>query len=166
MTSQIKQYWSGLQQREQLVLLLGVVVVAGIIFYATIWRPWHIAINAMEAKLPKLRTDLIWMQQQSEQLKASEGSLTVSKAKGADQSLLSVIEQTAKRAKVSSAIQQMVPNRDNNEVRVVLDGVNFNQWVRWIDELFKQYGVNIKQVTAERDEDKPNTAEIRLTFVR
>jgi len=166
MIDSLKQYWSGLQARERMFLSWGGVAVALILFYIIIWRPWHIAIDAMEESIQPLRENLTWMRQQSEQIKSAGGANLRHQVKGADQSLLSVIEQTAKRAKVTAAIQQMVPNREKNEVRVVLDGANFNQWVRWIDDLFKQYGVDIKQVTAERDEDKPNIAEIRLTFVR
>lgn len=166
MANTLKQYWLGLQARERLVLGWGGVAVALILFYIAIWRPWHIAIDAMQESVQSQRQNLTWMRQQAEQIKSAGGANLKRQVKGEDQSLLSVIEQTAKQAKVRSAIQQMVPDRKKNEVRVVLDGANFNQWVRWIDELFKQYGVDIKQVTAERDEDKPNVAEIRLTFVR
>jgi len=79
---------------------------------------------------------------------------------------LAVIEKTAKTAKVKKAIQQMVPGKNRNEVRVVLEEANFNLWVQWVDVLFKQYNVQIKQVTAERDDDAPNIAEIRMTLER
>jgi general secretion pathway protein M len=162
----LKRYWSGLQPRERVVLSLGGVAVALIFFYSLIWRPWHLAIDHMERVVQPLRTNLVWMRQQSENLKASGGAGQAKAYQGANQSLLSVVEQTAKRAKVSSSIQQMVPAQNGNEVRVVLEDVNFNQWIRWIDDLFKRYGVDIKQVSAERDDDKPNTAEVRVTFVR
>ncbi len=166
MANSLKQYWLGLQARERLVLGWGGIIVTLIILYYFLLGPFYNAINTMEESIQPLRENLTWMRQQSDRLKSAGGANLGRQVKGGDQSLLSVIEQTAKRAKVSGAIQQMVPNKQKNEVRVVLDGANFNQWVRWIDELFKQYGVDIKQVTAERDEDKPNVAEIRLTFVR
>ena len=64
------------------------------------------------------------------------------------------------------AIQQMVPNQETGDVRVVLEGVDFNQWVRWIDDLYKNYGVDVTQINAEKDDEKPNLAEIRMTFFR
>jgi len=161
----LKKYWSGLQARERLILVCGGVVVALILFYALVWQPWHKAISEMEAKLPTMRSNLVWMRQQADTLANSGGGADKTYA-GADQSLLSVVEQSAGRANVKSAIQQLVPSQNGSEVRVVLDGVNFNQWIRWIDDLFKRYGVNIKQATAERNEDSPNIAEVRVTFVR
>ena len=162
----LKKYWAGLQPRERLILGGGGVIVALILFYALIWQPWHKSISNMEAALPPMRSNLVWMRQQAEMLASDGGQGANQSYAGADQSLLSVVEQSASKARVNGAIQQLVPSQNGNEVRVVLDGVNFNQWVRWVDDLFKRYGVNIKQVTAERDEDKPNVAEVRVTFIR
>lgn len=163
---EIKKYWIGLQPRERTILTLGALVVSVILFYALLFKPWHKALNHMEVALPTLRTDLVWMQQQSQALKTGSVKQSTAQLQGQGQSLLSVVEQTAKRANVSKAIQQMTPAQNSTEVRVVLDAVNFNQWLRWVDDLYKRYGVDIKQVTAERDEDVPNIAEIRVTFTR
>lgn len=162
----LKKYWAGLQSRERLILGGGGVIVALILFYVLIWQPWHKSISKMETALPPMRSNLVWMRQQAEMLANDGGQSANQSYVGADQSLLSVVEQSASKASVNGAIQQLVPSQNGTEVRVVLDGVNFNQWVRWIDDLFKRYGVNIKQVTAERDEDKPNIAEVRVTFTR
>ncbi|RBP49250.1 type II secretion system protein GspM [Arenicella xantha] len=162
-----KKYWSGLEDRERLTLSVGGIVVLIILFYMSVWRPWHVAIDTMNVSVQALRSNLIWMRQQSDNWAAIGGSgQSGSKFSGADQSLLSVVEKTANRSKLTKSIQQLVPSKDGSEVRVVLDGVDFNVWVTWIDHLYKQYGVDIKQVTAERDEDVPNVAEVRVTFVR
>lgn len=166
MANAVKNYWLKLEARERLILCVGAVLVSLILFYALIWQPWHKAIFEMEKSVQSLRTNLVWMKQQAKAIENGGGASVQQPAKGANQSLLSVIEQTAKTTKVRKAIQQMVPGRTPNEVRVVLEEADFNQWVKWIDLLFKQYGVQIKQVTAERDGDVPNIAEIRMTFER
>lgn len=163
---QIKMYWLGLQSRERLILTMGGVVVSGILLFALIFQPWHQSMSKMESALPEMRENLVWIRQQSDALKGGSVSQSAAKLQGQDQSLLSIVEKSSKKAQVSKAIQQMTPAENNSEVRVVLEDVNFNQWLRWIDELYKNYGVDIKQVTAERDDDEPNVAEIRVTFVR
>lgn len=163
---EIKKYWAGLQPRERIILTFGSLIVSIILLYALLFQPWYKALNHMETALPDLRTNLVWMRQQSQALKDGSVKQKAPKLQGRGQSLLSVVEQTAKRAQVSQAIQQMTPAQNNTEVRVVLDEVNFNQWLRWVDELYKRYGVDIKQVTAERDDDRPNIAEVRVTFIR
>jgi type II secretory pathway component PulM len=119
----------------------------------------------METVLPFKRADLVWMRQQSQLLK-NGGASNVQKFKGETQSLMAVVEQTAKTSGVSSAIQQMVPAENSQEVSIVLEEVSFNNWVRWVDLLQNQYGVSIKQLTADREDDQADLAEIRLTFIR
>jgi general secretion pathway protein M len=165
MSNSIKTYWMSLESRERLVLSWGAVAVTGILFYALIWQPWQKALSVREAAVHQLRLDSVWVTQQSEAL-GGGGKSGKKSFKGADQSLLSVIQQSAKEINVNKMIQQMVPNQTNDEVRVALEGVDFNQWVKWVDKLYKDYGVDITSINAEKDDEKPNIAEIRVTFVR
>ena len=162
----IQKYWRELQPRERLVLGWGGLLVALILFYALILQPWHRAISSMESALPNLRGNLVWMRQQAELIESGVGLSNKSNRTEGGQSLLSVLEKTAKDSKVQGAIVQVTPGQSGREVRVVLEDVNFNQWVRWVDILFQQYDVRTKQVSAERDEDRPNIAEIRVIFER
>ena len=162
----IKKYWADLQPRERLFLTLGGLVVTIVMLVTFLFKPWYKALNHMEMALPGLRANIVWMRQQAEALHNGSVKQARTPSLGRNQSLLSVLEQTSKKAQVSKAIQQMTPAQNNADVRVVLESVNFNQWLRWIDDLYKRYGVDIKQVTAERDDDEPNIAEIRVTFFR
>ncbi|MFT6408477.1 MAG: general secretion pathway protein M [Arenicella sp.] len=162
----LKKYWAGLQLRERMVLVWGAVVVAIILIYALLFQPFYQAIARMESALPDSRSNLVWMRQ-TDELLASGGGIAVSQTSaGAEESLLSVLESTARLAKIRKSIQQMVPTKNNSEVRVVLEDADFNQWLLWVDRLYKTNGVDIRQMTAERDDDRPNIAEIRVTFVR
>ena len=162
----LKKYWADLQPRERLILGWGGLIVLAILLYALLFQPLYRAIAHMESALPDLRSNLVWIRQ-TDELMERGGSVPVSQSsEGSNESLLSVVESTARQAKVRKSIQQMVPAKNNNEVRVVLEDADFNQWLRWVDTLYKRYGVDIRQVTAERDDDKPNIAEIRVTFFR
>jgi len=162
----ISSYWRQLEKREQITLAIGVSIVGLILFYALLWQPWHKAIAHMETAVQPKRADLVWMRQQAELVKNGGVVSAAKRIKGADESLLAVIEQTAKAHKLQKSIQQMVPGRSTQEVSVVLEEADFNQWVRWVDALSKQYAVNIKQLSAERDDERANIAEIRVTFER
>lgn len=161
-----KKYWADLQPRERLILFWGGLVVVAILLYALLLQPLYRAVSFMEASLPGLRSNLVWMRQTDQLLENGVGVSTSQLDAGAGESLLSVIESTARRAKIRKSIQQMVPGKNNAEVSVILEGADFNQWLRWVDILYKKNGVDIRQVTAERDDDKPNIAEIRVTFIR
>ena len=164
--NELKKYWLNLQPRERMVLGWGGLSVTAIILYALLFQPLYNAIAHMEQVLPGLRSNLVWIRQTDEMLERG-GSLTVSQTnEGSNESLLSVLESTARGAKIRESIQQMVPTKNNTEVRVVLDDADFNKWLLWVDTLYKKKGVDIRQVTAERDDDRPNIAEIRVTFFR
>lgn len=160
----LKKHWLELQARERLVLGWGSVIVVGILLYALLFQPLYRALAHMESALPGLRSNLVWMRQTDKLIDGGLSSVQV--IDGASDSLLSVIESSARRAKVRKAIQKMVPDQKSKEVRVTLEDVEFNSWLIWVDTLYKENGVDITQLTAERDEDKPNIAEIRVTFSR
>jgi len=162
----IKKYWFGLELRERWILGLGALFVALILFYALIWQPWHKAINDMSARLPSLRTNVQWMRQQAEIVRNGGVIQANSNIKGVNESLLSILEKTARANNLDKSIQQITPGQNNQEVRVVLEEASFNKWVSWIDLLYKDYLITVKQVTAERDGDKPDIAEVRGTFIR
>lgn len=166
MMDAIKQYWLNLATRERLIMSVGLLLVLLILFYALIWQPWHKAINSMNGYLPGLRSDLQWMRQQSDVVKNGGTVKVNSSIKGSGESLLSILEKTARANKLDKSIQQITPGKSAQEVRVVLEEASFNQWVSWIDVLYKDYLITVKQVTAERDEDKPDIAEVRATFER
>ena len=162
----IIEYWQELQPRERTVLSFGAVFGSCFIFYVLIWQPWHAAIDHMERVLPYKRIDLIWMRQQSETIVNGSAVNKIDQIKGENQSLLAVIEQTAKTSGVQKAIQQMIPQQDEQEVSVVLEETSFNKWLQWVDILKNEYAVNIKQLSADRDAKLADTAEIRVTFTR
>ncbi len=162
----IKNYWLELDFRERWIIGIGSVLVALILFYALIWQPWHKAIDKMSKSLPSMRSDLQWIRQQAETVQNGAIVKAVSNVKGVDDSLLSILEKTARASQLDKAIQQITPGQNTQEVRVVLEDASFNGWVSWIDLLYKDYLITVKQVTAERDEDKPDIAEVRATFER
>lgn len=162
----IIEHWQQLNARERIVLGCGSVLVGIILFYALLWQPWHRAIDTMQNAMPGLRANLVWMRQQSELINSGVNLSGKANVKGQGQSLLSVLEQTAKARRVQGAIVQMSPGQNDSEVRVVLEEVDFNRWVQWVDMLFQQYAVSVVQASVERDDDQPNVAEIRMTFAR
>lgn len=149
-----------------MVLSYGAIIVAAILFYALIWQPWQASLSFMKESVSSMRTNAVWMEQRAADMTQGGSAATNKPSRGADQSLLAVVEQTANQAGVRKAIQQIVPNQQNGDVRVVLESADFNKWVQWIDNLYKNYGVDISQINAEKDDEKPNLAEIRVTFFR
>ncbi len=162
----LKNYWNSLEQRERLVLGWGAFIVVVIVLYTFIWQPWRYSLSFMEQSVRQMRVDSVWMRQQADLVRNGGVSSRRDGAKGNNQSLLSIIQQTARQAQVDKSIQQMVPNQEGDEVRVTLESVDFNRWVGWVDNLYKNYAVDISQLNAEKEDDAPNKAEVRVIFIR
>lgn len=170
MKQTIINYWRGLEKREQLILSFGCLAVGLILFYAFVWQPWHTAISNMEKGIQSRREALTWMRQTSDMVKNGGVVSAAETVKDANQSLLSVVTKTARESNVNSYIQQMDPgnNTQSNaeQVNVVLEEADFNQWVLWVDELSREYSINITQLTVDKETDDPNIVELRVTFER
>ena len=158
-------FWHGLQPRERWMVGGGGLFAVLLLSHQLVWQPWQNAIDYMEESVVNHRINLVWMQQQAEQLQSGNVQITRSAVRGQDQSLMAVIEQTSRAAGVRDSIQQLLPRENNTQVSVVLEQTSFNKWVTWADTLQNQYGVTIIQLDAEREE-KPDQAEIRVTFSR
>lgn len=158
--------WQKLQPRERTIVSWGALATMLMLLYALVWSPWHAAIGHMESVVLFKRVDLVWMRQQATALGVSGAVAAQDNVKGASQSLMAVVERSAKASGVGESIQQMIPRQNNTEVSVVLESVSFSKWLRWVDMLEKQYAVTVKQLSAERDPTKPDIAEIRVTFSR
>lgn len=170
MKNTIINYWRQLEAREQYILGCGGLLVGLILFYALIWQPWHNAIAHMEDAIQDRRESLVWMKQSAEMVKNGAIVTESQVVKNADQSLLSVITQTARTSRINQFIQKMDPGTNvqtnTEQVNVVLEEADFNQWVRWVDDLSKNYAVNIMQLSVESETDEPNIVELRVTFER
>lgn len=163
----IKKWWGQLQARERLVLSVGSVVVSLILAYLFILEPWQTAMQHMSRVVPIKRSELAWMREQAEVMGAVNTSAqTNTNFIGRDQSLMSVLQQTANQQGLQKSIKQITPRPENDSVSVLMEEVSFNGWVRWVTDLERRYGVNVVQLSAERDDDKPDIAEIRVRFKR
>lgn len=163
LSSQLKQQlaakWQTLEQRERLTLMIGSIFVLIIIVYSFIWAPMQQSIHKHHDLLPAKRADLVWMQQQAENYKSNKQITKVS-----DKPLLTIIEETAQQAGLREQIQQMSPGDNPNEVKVSLSETSFDDWIKWVDSLNKQYGVSVTAASIQREEEK--RVDIRVSFGR
>lgn len=159
----MREFWFGLRARERMMLVGGACVALAILAYVYIWQPWRAELVHLRDGLPAKLETLNWMQHQAELAKP----LLAQRAGAAPSStqtlpVLTVIEQTANRVKLRTAIRRMQPGTEN-DVKVWLSEASFDVWVRWV-ELLKQNGIEVTSVVINRA-DK-NQVSIRVVFQR
>ena len=138
-------WWRGLQPRERTLVGGGAIVLLVMLFYLLLWAPLHRELARLRTDVPKAAEQLSWMRAQAgrvNQLRASAPA----QLKGGG--LLSFVEQSATTFNLKQNIKRVEPE-GNNAVRLVVDGVSFNNLVSWLGNLHKQGGVRVDNATFE-----------------
>lgn len=149
---------------QQALMVLGIAVILGILYFA-IWRPavsYHDnAVNSREnaAEL------LAWMDANRASLqRLSGGALGQSSAnvnKPADgRALMALVTRSAGESGLT--LQRFEPS-GNNAIRVWLEKVPFGQVASWLEMLNIDNGVEIEQASMDR-QNEPGLVSVRLTL--
>lgn len=150
-------WWRGLQPRERTLVGGGAIVLLVMLFYLLLWAPLHRELARLRTDVPKAAEQLSWMRAQAgrvNQLRATAPT----QLKGGG--LLSFVEQSATTFNLKQNIKRVEPD-GNNAVRLVVDGVSFNNLVSWLGNLHKQGGVRVDNATFE-GQAAPGTVNARL----
>jgi len=143
----MKQYWANLQPRERHTLLGGGIVLALILVYALVVDPFQQALAGLQQSVATQEETLAWMRQASAEIKqlraATPGARSVS-----GQSLMSLIDASARSTGLSGAIKQIRP--EGQGVKVRLEEVVFDDMLRWLDQLQRNHGVSLGSLVMER----------------
>lgn len=110
-----------------------------------------------------VRTNSAWMYANIRPVKALTGSASRMAYKGADDSLITVASSTAKE--FSLALKRFQPDGAEG-LRLSLEGANFNQMLLWLNKLEKEYGVNVKHISVEKEAKRPGMVDVSLSLVR
>lgn len=158
----MKEWFQGLQQQEKMTIISGGVVLAIMLFYVAIWEPLHDGVDALKKDVARQGPLLEWMKQaaaDADRLK-KKGGTTRAKT---GQSLLSLIDSSAKRSGLGNALKRVKPD-GNDKVRVWLEDASFNKSIKWIEELDKTYAIQVSTLVVDRKET-PGMVDSRIVFI-
>lgn len=158
----MKDWLEGLESRERLMLIAGIVLLALLLFYAMVLAPLRSGYHALQENVSGQRATAVWMQESAQTIQRLRGSSGAA-AKGlGGRSLLAVTDSTARAGGLGSALKRVEPE-GGNSVRVWLEGAPFDILIRWLGTLSTQHGVAADSVTLERNE-AVGRVNVRLTL--
>lgn len=147
----MKDFIANLSDSERRTLIIASIVLALLAGYAFAWSPLMGSVERMRASVEQQRTNVAWMnataQEAQSLLRARTGAAQAVSRAG--QSLLAVVDQTARREKLGPALKRIEP-RGQDEVRVRLEDAVFDDMVTWLSALQTRYGVLIDSVAIDR----------------
>ncbi len=157
----MKEWFAGLEQRERHLVISGAVLLGLMLMYIAVWEPLTNKASTLRVSTAEQASTLRWMRQAAQDVKKLRGSGNRVKSTGG-QSLLSVVDSTAKSGRLGTALKRVQPDGEQR-VRVWMEAANFDDVMRWLVLLDTRYGVTIENSVFEMKQES-GRVDARLVF--
>jgi len=152
-------FWEDLHKKEKLALVIGVGLVAALLAYALLVKPFADDLISKRENISARYAELTWMQAAALEVRQLTADDTRPKQSG---SPLKIIDQTARRFGVAPKLKRLEPG-ENNQVRIWLEDIVYADLILWLRDLDNKYTIRIDSFTAERLE-APGLVNARVTL--
>jgi general secretion pathway protein M len=150
-----KQWFERQTERDQKILKILTGFVGLCVIVVIFVQPFYSKRGLYEAKLNK--SIAVYEQLATNAHKFQGGSNSSSSS----EPILALITKQAKIAQIN--LKRFEP--DNQNLRIWLDNVAFDNAARWLETLTRDYGINVKQISIERSE-KNGRVDLRATLYK
>ena len=155
-------FWRQLKPSERTMLTLGGGILVILILYLFILEPFMLKKDEFEIKVASQKAQVEWLKQASLEVKSLQSSQKVNNRRGAGQSLLVLVDRTAKKNKLGSALKRVEPD-GTERVRVWLDNASFDDVAKWLSVLASKYQLEAESAVFDKADDI-GRVNVRLVF--
>jgi len=147
----VKEWFDNLQPRERHFLIAGAVLLVILILYLVIWEPLINSAHSLEKSNQENLELITWMEQTAGEVRVLQAKINAEKPKSrsAGQSLLGVIDRTAKQANLGKNVKRVQPD-GKTKAKVWLEDVSFNDMVKWLEDLQRREGIRIDTTVIDK----------------
>jgi type II secretory pathway component PulM len=139
----VGEWYLALADSERKLVLWGGSAAAVLILAFGILWPLHSAVTGARLQVTQQATDLAWMRAHAIDVRAAGASRA-----GANDSLVVIIDRTARELGLGETIKSTTPTTTNG-MRVELAAVSFDLVAGWLARLQEQFGVTVVTATVE-----------------
>lgn len=157
---ELKAWYGSLQERERRVLAAGAAFVIVMFIYGVVLHPYFSKLHALQADVEQQQVKLVTMRQLAVQIQSLRGQQASGLPR--DQSLAAVVDKSAGDAGFGSTMKQVQTNSDGS-VHLQFQAANFDNLMRWLGDLHRQYGISVQQLIAQRAAG-PGSVDANLTL--
>lgn len=159
----MKQWYFGLEGREQIAVLVCAVFVAFAILFFGIWQPLTRSEAALGSSVATWERSLAELRPLRSALQNSSAS---GAPRGGNQSLVVVVDTTLRERGLYGALQRSQPN-GANAIRVEFQNIAFDDAVRWLGDLSSRYNLHVQSGNfSASTQDTPGRVNASLTLER
>jgi general secretion pathway protein M len=151
----LKDWFFSLQPRERTLVLGGAVVLLAL-------APFYSAVSSRAQRVAKKQGDLAWMRSVGGEVLALSASSTA--AVPSNESLVVLIDRSARECGLGSALTGQTPNGENG-IRVRLEQAEFDKLVVCLGSLQQSHSVTIESANIDRTA-KPGFVNASLVLTR
>ena len=159
----LKDWFYGLQPRERAIIGGGAILVLLTAIYMLALAPFYRSVAALDASVEEQKADLAWMRSVAGEVQALSANQPMVAAP-TDESLVVLVDRTAREAGLSSALTGQTPNGETG-IRVRLEGAGFDQAMMWLANLELSHAVAIESATFDRT-STPGQVNVNLVLNR
>ncbi len=145
----MKQWLAGLEARERQAVYWGGGVLVLLLVYFIGWRPLTGQVERLEKSVVERRAQAQTMQTAAAEVRRLRAASSRPGAGTDGQSLLAVVDSTARQGQLAGALKRVEPEGQNS-VRVWFEDASFDDMVRWIGSLQQQTGAQVSRLTIDR----------------
>jgi len=147
---------------RSLILVASVVLFAGLI-YGLVWRPLQADLANQASKLESNQKTVEWMRKSAQVLARIKTQTAAQGRKGPRQSILSLVDQTARKAGLGGTIKRVEP-AGKGKVRIRMESVAFDDMISWLEGLLGQSAISIESIAIDRG-DPLGLVDAHLTLL-
>lgn len=145
----IAAWWKQLGERDRRVLLVGTVVVAVFLAWSFIWHPLALQRQLLEERVDNARRDLAYVRVAEAEVERLRNAGVRSRADRQGKSLLALADVSARGAGLEGVLKRLEPI-GSHSVRASFEFVSFDSLIAWIENLARDYGVQITDFSADQ----------------
>ena len=158
----MKEWFASLEQRERHLVIGGAVLLGLMLMYVVVWEPLTNNVNNLRVSTTEQASTLRWMRQAAQEVKKLRGSGGNRAKSTSGQSLLSMVDSTAKSGRLGAALKRVQPDGEKR-VRVWMEAASFDDVMRWLVLLDTRYGVSVENSVFEMKQEF-GRVDARLVF--
>lgn len=144
----LKDWFDALKPRERIIVLGGAVLVLLTAIYVLALGPFYSSIAARAERVERKEADLAWMRSVAPEVVALGASTPIS-AGPSNESLVVLVDRTAREAGLGTALTGQTPNGENG-IRVRMEGAAFDLIMTWLGTLQLTQAVNVESAQFDR----------------
>lgn len=148
----MKDWFLGLEQRERVFVGGGAVAVVLLLFWALVINPLSASTAATTERVEAKRQTLAFLRGAAAEL-AAAGDVPAAGPDLAGQSLVVIVDRTARAAGLGSALTRNQPVGEDG-IRVRLDDAAFDAVAAWLATLGTSAGLSIESASFDRTPDE------------